>query len=88
MNGTRENLPDPGKGRNLSQVTFLIGLFQCLTSAFSLCYSVKRVRNVHTLNDFGKDGCTMMMLYHEILRTSRIGGDFLRQGSSASADHN
>lgn len=30
----------------------------------------------------------MMMLYHEILRTSRIGGDFLRQGNSASADHN
>lgn len=29
----------------------------------------------------------MMILYYEILRTSRIGGDFLRQGSSASADH-
>lgn len=62
--------------------------FQCLTSAISLCYSVRRVKNVRTSNDFGKDGCTMMMLYHEILRASRIGGDFLRQGSSASADHN
>ncbi|GIV69375.1 MAG: hypothetical protein KatS3mg048_2237 [Caldilinea sp.] len=30
----------------------------------------------------------MMMLYHEVLRTPRDGGDFLRQGSSASADHN